>query len=169
MTTFAALWRKLQNRKYRSAFVATQLKRGVPFQIRALRRKRGWSQEQLAKAAGLSQGEISRAENLDYGNLTFNTVLAIAEGLDVAFVGRFVPFGEVATWFDTLSEDAIIVPTFEEENLKRRRPAQFSTAGEAQCGSLDAMIDNGSKISAPTDRALQDDGRLRQQEYAPCA
>ena len=70
----------------------------------------------LARLAGVSHGVISRAEDSDYGNLTFNTVLRIAAGLDVAFVGRLVPFAELARWFDNLSEKSVQVPTFDEED-----------------------------------------------------
>lgn len=115
MITLSRLWAKLRNRKYRKAFVANQLKRGVPFQIRAMRKKAGWSQQELAEKSGLSQGVISRAEDLDYGNLTFNTVLEIANGFDVAFVGKFVRFSELAKWFENLSEESVQVLTFDEE------------------------------------------------------
>jgi transcriptional regulator with XRE-family HTH domain len=116
MITFSKIWTKLRNRNYRKAFVEAELKRGVPFQIRALRKKLGWSQERLAQASGLTQGVISRAEDPNYGNLTFNTVLDIAGGFDVAFIGRFVPFSELAKWVETLSEEAVQVANFETED-----------------------------------------------------
>ena len=81
-----------------------------------MRKKLGLSQADLARLAGVSQGVISRAEDSDYGNLTFNTVLRIAAGLDVAFVGRLVPFADLARWFDNLSEKSVQVPTFDEED-----------------------------------------------------
>jgi transcriptional regulator with XRE-family HTH domain len=116
MNAISNTWRKLRNKKYRDAFVAAQLKRGIPFQIQAMRKKLGWSQEQLAEAAGLTQGVVSRAENPNYGNLTFNTVLKIAHGLDMAFVGWFVPFSKLTDRFETLSEESVQVPTFKEED-----------------------------------------------------
>jgi transcriptional regulator with XRE-family HTH domain len=119
MLTFSKIWTKLASKKYRRAFVRAELKRGVPFQIRALRKKRGWSQEKLALASGLTQGVISRAEDPNYGNLTFNTVLEIAAGFDVAFIGRFVPFSELAQWVENLSEESLQAASFEEENSSR--------------------------------------------------
>jgi transcriptional regulator with XRE-family HTH domain len=118
VSTFSKLWIKLRNKAYRHAFVATQLKRGIPFQFRVMRKKLGLSQADVARLAGVSQGVISRAEDSDYGNLTFNNVLRIAAGLDVAFVGRLVPFSDLARWFDNLSEESVQVPTFEEEDQR---------------------------------------------------
>ncbi|HVA01238.1 MAG TPA: helix-turn-helix domain-containing protein [Terriglobia bacterium] len=116
MLTLSKIWNKLRNKKYRKAFVGAELKRGVPFQIRAMRKKLGWSQEKLALASGLTQGVISRAEDPNYGNLTFNTVLDIASGFDVAFIGRFVPFSELAKWVENLSEESVQVAAFEDED-----------------------------------------------------
>jgi hypothetical protein len=60
---------------------------------------------------------VSRAEDQDYGNLTFNTVGRIAGGLDMAFVGKFVPFSELVKFSLNLSEDEFEhIPQFETEN-----------------------------------------------------
>ncbi len=120
MTTIqnkTAIWSKLEKSKaYRTAFVASTLKRWLPFQIRVIRERRGWNQTQLAKASGLTQGAISRAENPDYGDLSLNTLLRIASGLDCAFEGRFVPFSRLATQFANMSEGAANVPPFDVDN-----------------------------------------------------
>lgn len=88
------------------------------------------SQDDLAQAAGLTQGVISRAEDQDYGNLTVNTILSIAEGLDVAFVGRFVPFSELDRWYVNLSQETMKVPSFEEESrafiLAKKKPGAIA-------------------------------------------
>ncbi len=118
MNTFKELWQKLAgSKKYRKAFVGSLLKRGTALQIQNLLKQRGWSQTQLAEACGLTQGVISRAQNPAYGNLTFNTVIEIAAGFDVAFIGRFVPFSEFSKWAENMSEGAAFeMPGFEEEN-----------------------------------------------------
>jgi transcriptional regulator with XRE-family HTH domain len=116
VNTFDQVWEKLaRSKKYRSSFATAQFKRLVPFQIRALRKHRGWSQEKLAAESSITQGVVSRAEDPDNGNLTVNTILSIAAGFDVAFVGRFVPFSELDTWFLDLSEESMQVPSFEDE------------------------------------------------------
>ena len=117
MRTFRSIWSKLTENgaAFRKAFVSSQVKRLIPFQIYALRKSRNWSQEELAKRSGLTQGVISRAEDPDYGNLTFNTVISIAGGFDVAFIVKFVPFSELTNWNVDLSEQSVVVPSFSEE------------------------------------------------------
>jgi len=108
-------WKKLSNREYRHALAAAQFKRFVPFQIGALRKERKWSQEKLAAESGLTQGVISKAEDPDNGNLAVNTILRIANGLDVVFVGKFVPYTEFEEWRRNLSEQAVVLG-FDKEN-----------------------------------------------------
>jgi len=116
MNADSKTWQKLRNKRYRDAFVAVQLKTGIPFQIGAMRKKLGWSQEKLAAMAGVTQGVISRAENPNYGNLTFNTVLKIFAGFDTAFVGWAVPFSKLVDRFESLTEESVQVATFAEED-----------------------------------------------------
>lgn len=120
MVTFRSIWTRLvRGPQHRNAFAEQQLKRLVPFQIRALRKKRGWSQEELARRAGVTQGVVSRAEDPDYGNLTFNTVINICRGFDVAFIGKFVGFSEFDDFFTGLSEESSgNVPDFDTENAR---------------------------------------------------
>ncbi len=117
MNTVSSLWKKFaKSKKYREEFVAAQVKRGIPFQARAILKSReGWKQETLAERARLTQGAVSRALNPNYGNLTLNTIIRIAAGFDVAFVGKFVPFSELEKWFENMSEESLQVPTFDEE------------------------------------------------------
>ncbi len=121
MNTFREVWEKLRRGgpAYQKAFVTSQVKRLIPYQIHALRKQRGWSQKELADRSGLTQGVISRAEDPDYGNMTFNTVISIACGFGVAFVGKFVPFSELGDFFVGLTEkSAGAIPTFAEENAR---------------------------------------------------
>lgn len=126
MNALSNLWAKLTRSKaYREAFVAAELKRGIPAQIRVLRKQRGWNQAVLAEHADLTQGAISRAEDPDYGNLTFNNILKIAAGFDVAFVGKFVPFSELARYQSDLSEQSLQAVSFSEDVA----PALYPLAG----------------------------------------
>jgi transcriptional regulator with XRE-family HTH domain len=111
-------WSKLSNKKYREHFATAFLKRSVAFQIKTLRKQHCGSQAVLAERSRVTQGVVSRAEDPDYGNLTFNTVGRIAGGLDMAFIGKFVPFSELARFAENLSEDQFAtIPTFEQERI----------------------------------------------------
>jgi transcriptional regulator with XRE-family HTH domain len=117
MNTLSNLWTKLsRSKRYRDAFTASVAKRMIPLQIRVLMKQRGWSQARLAKESNLTQGVISRAQDPEYGNLTVNTLVKIAGGFDCAYVGRFVPFSELAVWYTALGHEASLqVPSFAED------------------------------------------------------
>ena len=117
MSTLKEIWRKISGSKdYRKELVSTMLKRGTAMQIQALMKERGWTQTKLAELSGVKQGVISRARNPEYGNLTFNTVIEIAGGFDVAFIGRFVPFSEFAKYVASLPDEiAFSIPSQEKD------------------------------------------------------
>lgn len=155
------LWSKLrQSRSYRRAFLRAQFKRIIPFQIGGLRRDRGWSQEKLAEASNLTQGVISRAEDQDYGNLTVNTILSIADGFDVAFIGKFVPYGELEEWLDSLS-NKIRVPSFDEEDKQRLRKeiVFFSSDGNKASGTNGQTRQGSNSIISIERAALEGKGQ----------
>jgi transcriptional regulator with XRE-family HTH domain len=114
------IWQKLaRSKKYREQFVSAQVKRGIPFQIRAMMKKNGLSQEKLAAQAQLTQGVISRAADPNNGNLTLNTIIRVAAGFDVAFIGTFVPFRDLVNWYSNMSEAEFQnILTFDEENAE---------------------------------------------------
>lgn len=133
MATFKDLWRKLSSGKdYRKEYVSSLLKRGTAMQIQALMKQKGWTQSQLAEHAGLTQGVISRASNPAYGNLTFNTVIELAAGFDVAFVGRFMPFSEFVKWVKNMPDEmAFAMPSFDKENANASEVLRKLEEGEA--------------------------------------
>jgi hypothetical protein len=127
MITSNDFWEKLATgRDYRKEIVASMLKQGTALQIQGMMKEKEWTQAQLAQQAGLTQGVISRASNPAYGNLTFNTVIDIAAGFDVAFIGKFVPFSEFSRWAARLEyEIAFDVSDFEVENKAKMAASQM--------------------------------------------
>ncbi len=119
MSTFSELWPKFKrSKRYREQFVAQHAKQAIPFQIRELLKRSKLTQKDFAKRAGMTQGAVSRAADPSYGNLTINTLVRIAAGFDVAFVGRFVPFSELPKWFDRLHSEPFTVATFHQEDAE---------------------------------------------------
>jgi len=116
MNTKTQLISKLKNRKYRDAFVATYIDQGIPFQIRALREQRDWSQEVLAREAGMKQEVISRLENPNNKSLTLKTLKQLAVGFDVGLIVRFVPISSIVEWVHNLPNTSLEVLSFDEES-----------------------------------------------------
>lgn len=106
---------KLRRKPYRDAYVEEHVKTSLPFQIRALREQREWSQKQLGDKMGMRQGAVSRLEKADYGKLSVNTLLRLASAFDVALLIKFAPFRKLLDEFEDLSTEALQVPSFDEE------------------------------------------------------
>lgn len=91
-----------KSKKHRELFVTSQVKNDIPFQIRALRDTEGWTQAELGRRLEMPQSVISRMENPDSGFLSIKTLLRVASVFDVALVVRFVPFGELIHWVESV-------------------------------------------------------------------
>jgi transcriptional regulator with XRE-family HTH domain len=124
------LGRIRRNKEARAKLVASNLDKGIAFQIRATRDKRVWTQAELAAAAGMGQNNISRLERDDYGKHTLSSLKRIANALDVALVVRFIPFSQYIKWLsgtpfldEGIGPEALAVPSFEDEE----KIGQFDT------------------------------------------
>jgi transcriptional regulator with XRE-family HTH domain len=106
---------KLSDREYRGSFVESQINIGIPFQIRALRKQRNWTQPELADRAGMKQSRISAIEKPGGPKLNIDTLCRLASAFDVALDVRFVPFGELVQRSDGFDPDSFSVKSFPEE------------------------------------------------------
>jgi HTH-type transcriptional regulator / antitoxin HipB len=95
--------------------VTSQIKIGVPFQIRAMREHRGWTQTVLAEKLGTTQNTISRLENPRTGKPTITTLIRLAEAFDVGLLVRFVPFGFYKNVIESMDSTHVEVPSYDEE------------------------------------------------------
>lgn len=103
---------KLRNKAYRDAFVRARVKIGIPYQIRALREQRGWSQGELGAKARKPRNVISRLENPESSGNTIRTCLEMASAFDVALLVKFVSYSRFLKEFEDVSPDALEVPSF---------------------------------------------------------
>lgn len=106
---------KLRKKAYRNAYVEEHVKTSLPFQIRALREQREWTQAQLAEALKTTQTAVSRLENPEYGKLSLNSLYKIASAFDVALLVKFVPFSRLLEEFKDASPQALSAAGFEAE------------------------------------------------------
>lgn len=109
------LTEKLASKKYRDAFVTSYIDQGIPFQIKALREQRDWTQEQLAEYSRMAQTRISLLENPNNKGITLKTLKALASAFDVGLIVRFVPYGDIVHWDLALSSESLRVPSFKDD------------------------------------------------------
>jgi transcriptional regulator with XRE-family HTH domain len=107
----------------RARFVELYLNKFLAFQIRAMRDREQWNQQDLADRIGTNQNGVSRLENPFYGKATLTTLKRVATAFDVALIVRFVPFSQLADWVSGihhtdmgLTETSFAVPSFALEN-----------------------------------------------------
>ena len=105
----------LQDKEYRDLFVSEEIDTGIPFQIRAMRKARGWSQRDLADRLGMTQEGVSRLESLEYGRFSLATLKRLASAFDVGLVVRFEPFSRLVDATVNLSPDDVEVPAFADD------------------------------------------------------
>jgi|HubBroStandDraft_5_1064220.scaffolds.fasta_scaffold108697_2 transcriptional regulator with XRE-family HTH domain len=114
--------KRLRNKPYRDAHVASQINIAIPLQVRALREQCEFDQKTLANKAGMKQPRISAIENGSGKGLNLNTLLRLASAFDVALIVRFAPFSELNAWVEGLpyrvdgfSPNDFHVTTFEKD------------------------------------------------------
>lgn len=127
---------ELPNKEFRESYVAENVRRGLAYQIRALREARGWTPAEFARQAGLPQSNISRWENPTYGKFNLSTLIAIAAVFDVALSVQFVGFEELLTRLSDLRPETLAVPSYENERKERET---FSETGEGARALADSM------------------------------
>jgi HTH-type transcriptional regulator/antitoxin HipB len=120
MTTKAdQLWKSIEDDEIRREF-NVDVDTGLAFQIRLLREKNGWTQEQLAERAGSKQETICQWENPNYGRYTLTTLKSLATAFDVGLMVKFAPFSEVIEWNANLTPERLAPPSFAEERQARQ-------------------------------------------------
>lgn len=101
--------------KYRNAFVCEHVDQNIPFQIRANREHRGWTQAELGNRAGMAQARISTLEDPNYSRFTISTLKRLAAAFDTGLQVAFVPVSEVLNRSVNL-RDHLISPSADEDD-----------------------------------------------------
>ncbi len=109
------LLEKLQRKPYRHAYLAEHIRRGIAYQIRALRDQRKWKQGTFAKMLGKPQSVVCRLEDPDYGKVTIQTLLEVANVFDVALEVRFVSYSSFICNTRDVSIGSMRVPEFKDD------------------------------------------------------
>lgn len=117
MRSISKLWQKLRNKAYRDGYTEAQLSIEVPFQIRALRKARGWTQAQLSKRCGIPQTRISHIEQPGRDPLSLRTLYRLASAFDVGLLVQFVSFSELVRREAEFHPETFRVVSFKEDRL----------------------------------------------------
>lgn len=106
------LYEKLKNKKYRAAYVEENVRTRIAYQIRAVRGE--MSQAEFGKRVGKPQSVVSRLEDPEYGKLTVQTLLEVADSLDIALLVKFVSFPEFVYQTRDVSPEGLKVQSFKD-------------------------------------------------------
>lgn len=109
------LLERLQRKAYRHAYLAEHVRRGIAYQIRALRDQRKWKQGTFAKMLGKPQSVACRLEDPDYGKMTIQTLLEVANVFDVALEVRFVRYSSFIRNTRDVSVVSMRIPEFKDD------------------------------------------------------
>lgn len=118
------IFQSFEDKEFRDGYVDEHVHFGVAYQIRSLREKYGWTQEELAEKTGKAQETISQWENPDYGSYTLKTLKSHASAFDVALMVHFVSFREIVRQMSNLTPE-IIAP----QNYSEERQSSFAQWG----------------------------------------
>ncbi|WP_456671696.1 helix-turn-helix domain-containing protein [Bradyrhizobium sp. USDA 3256] len=103
---------QLSDREFRHAYMADQVRTHIALAIRILREQEGreWSQTELGKRCDKPQSWISKLEDPEYGKVSLQTLLEIAEAFDLPLL---VQFPEWSDWLRRMKNQS-------RENFEKR-------------------------------------------------
>jgi transcriptional regulator with XRE-family HTH domain len=108
---------ELSDPGFREAYFTSQLKTFLADQIRALRGDR--AQAEFGRIIGKPQSVVSRLENETYGQLSLQTLIDIANKLDIALLVRFVDWPAFLRLTSDYSAAAIAPPSFDYAEIEQ--------------------------------------------------
>lgn len=126
----ARLLAKFRDQEYRHSYLESFLDSLVTGQIRELRESRGWSQKDLAKRLKTTQSAISRLESPNYFKWKIDTLKKLARAFDMAFVGKFVSFGDALDDIEYFGIDKLKRPDFSHDPVFSDRASDNQRAQE---------------------------------------
>jgi len=109
------LGREIGDVPFRASYFTSQLKAFLADQIRALRGDQ--SQAEFGRIIGKPQSVVSRLENEAYGQLSLQTLIDIANKLDIALLVRFVDWPTFLRFTEDYSSEAFAPAPFSQQQI----------------------------------------------------
>jgi transcriptional regulator with XRE-family HTH domain len=125
----------------RSSYIRAKINVLIPAQLRALRLKRSWTQDELAREADMKQSRVSAIERPGAVNFNMETLIRLAAAHKVGLVVKFVPFSELLRWENRFNQDSFdVVPIDKDMEFIAEKPArQLATATDFSANWLRAF------------------------------
>lgn len=114
-------WRKLEKESYRDGYVQAQKAVGLAFQISALRKNKGWTEEELAKKCGWSKDRQIEIETVGGDELAWETLQTLAAAFDIGIMVKFASFSEMVEEEKSFDPNTFNVLSFNEDGLGRAK------------------------------------------------
>ena len=142
----------INNKKSRDAYVYEHIRNGIPFQMRAMRDQREWTQADLAKEMKTSRTTITRLENPNNDKLTLKTLLEVASAFDVALLVKFVPFSRLVKEYEDVSQSALGAASIGQETRRLKAWAAAKDRGEAARSTAELIAARPLRLAEPPPR-----------------
>lgn len=160
LTRIRRLAKSFGKRGFRHSYMARQLKLFLAEQIRALRGD--LTQKQFGEKIGKPQSVISRVEKQADKNISIQTLIDIAEKLDIAVIIRFVDFVTFLRYTEDYSDAALVPRAYEQAAIDELARDTDRRAGE---GALKAIFSQPptQEIGRSAQEAVRADNQLPRQ------
>jgi transcriptional regulator with XRE-family HTH domain len=151
----SAIREELPNKEFRESYVEENSRRGLAYQITALREARGWSRAEFSRQANRPQGNVLRWEDPTYGKYSLSTLIEIAAIFDVALSVKFVSFGDLLTSVSNLKPEKLAVLSYEAElqASEHSRIGPSALEAFAESPKQQATTDMGKILAQPNPKA----------------
>ncbi len=131
------LMNSMTDREFRAAFNMENVYTTICFQLRALREQRGLSQGAFGRNVRMAQERISILEDPNAETKPMlNTLLRLADGLDVGLEVRFVPFSKVLDRATHTDMQELQVDSFDTELPLIEQAIAYEAALENEPGDV---------------------------------
>lgn len=118
----------LSSKDFRDEFMSAMVRGTICYQLQALREQRSMTQAEFAAAIGKSQTVVSRLESVERSRATVQTLLDIANALDIALQVRFVDFPTFLDSNRDVSPRALEVDSYDASQRATRHEAPTGLA-----------------------------------------